>query len=151
MTTNIYNKVKVKLNTPDSKPTRAHATDAGADLRASDEYLIYPNEIKTVGTGVAMKIPEGYVGLVFSRSGMGKAGITLANSVGVIDAEYRGEIKVMLQNSQNDPYKINKGDRIAQIVLVPIITPEFIEFTGEEEAWNVSSRGTSGFGSSGKA
>lgn len=150
MSTNIYGKVRARVLTPGSMPTRAHATDAGADLRSTTEHLIYPNEIKTVGTGIALRIPEGFVGLVFSRSGMGKSGITLANSVGVIDAEYRGEIKVMLQNSSLEPFKIAKGDRIAQIVLTPIITPEFIEFTGEEEAWNVSSRGIGGFGSTGK-
>ena len=149
MSTNIYGKVRVRVLSPGSMPTRAHDTDAGADLRSTAEHLIYPNEIKTVGTGVAMKIPEGFVGLVFSRSGMGKYGMTLANSVGVIDAEYRGEIKVMLQNSSLEPFKVAKGDRIAQIVLMPIITPELIEFTGEEEAWNMSSRGTGGFGSSG--
>jgi dUTP pyrophosphatase len=142
-------KVAVKLNAPNARPTRAHSTDAGADLRSSGDITIYPNEIKSVGTGVAMKIPEGYVGLVFSRSGMGKSGVTLANSVGVIDAEYRGEIKVMLQNFGQDPFQINIGDRIAQIVLMPIILPEFQQFEGSEEDWNNSARGTNGFGSSG--
>jgi len=141
--------VLVKLTAPNARPTRAHATDAGADLRSTTDITIYPNEIKSVGTGVAMKIPEGYVGLVFSRSGMGKSGVTLANSVGVIDAEYRGEIKVMLQNFGQDPFQINIGDRIAQIVLMPIILPEFQQFDGSEEDWNNSARGTNGFGSSG--
>jgi dUTP pyrophosphatase len=141
--------VLVKLTAPNARPTRAHATDAGADLRSTSELTIYPNEIKSVGTGVAMKIPEGYVGLVFSRSGMGKSGVTLANSVGVIDAEYRGELKVMLQNFGQDPFQINIGDRIAQIVLMPIILPEFQQFDGSEEDWNNSARGTNGFGSSG--
>lgn len=141
--------VLVKLTAPNARPTRAHATDAGADLRSTSDITIYPNEIKSVGTGVAMKIPEGYVGLVFSRSGMGKSGVTLANSVGVIDAEYRGELKVMLQNFGQDPFQINIGDRIAQIVLMPIILPEFQQFEGSEEDWNNSARGTNGFGSSG--
>ena len=141
--------ILVKLTSPNVRPTRAHATDAGADLRSTTDITIYPNEIKSVGTGVAMKIPDGYVGLVFSRSGMGKSGVTLANSVGVIDAEYRGEIKVMLQNFGQDPFQINIGDRIAQIVLMPIILPEFEQFNGSEEDWNNSSRGTNGFGSSG--
>jgi dUTP pyrophosphatase len=141
--------VLVKLTAPNARPTRAHSTDAGADLRSTSDITIYPNEIKSVGTGVAMKIPEGYVGLVFSRSGMGKSGVTLANSVGVIDAEYRGELKVMLQNFGQDPFQINIGDRIAQIVLMPIILPEFQQFEGSEEDWNNSARGTNGFGSSG--
>ena len=143
------NNVLVKLTEPNARPTRAHPTDAGADLRSSAAITIYPNEIKSVGTGVAMKIPEGYVGLVFSRSGMGKSGVTLANSVGVIDAEYRGEIKVMLQNFGQDPFQINIGDRIAQIVLMPIMLPEFEQYMGSEEDWNNSARGTNGFGSSG--
>jgi dUTP pyrophosphatase len=141
--------VLVKLTAPNARPTRAHATDAGADLRSTSDITIYPNEIKSVGTGVAMKIPDGYVGLVFSRSGMGKSGVTLANSVGVIDAEYRGEIKIMLQNFGQDPFQINIGDRIAQIVLMPIILPQFQQFDGSEEDWNNSARGTNGFGSSG--
>jgi dUTP pyrophosphatase len=141
--------VKVKLTAPNARPTRAHTTDAGADLRSTSEITIYPNEIKSVGTGVAMEIPDGYVGLVFSRSGMGKHGVTLANSVGVIDSEYRGELKVMLQNFGQDPFQINIGDRIAQIVLMPIILPEFEQFEGSDEEWNNSSRGTNGFGSSG--
>jgi dUTP pyrophosphatase len=146
----ITNTMMVKLTDPKLKPTRAHATDAGADLKSSAKHVIYPGEIKTVGTGVAVKIPEGFVGLVFSRSGMGKSGITLANSVGVIDADYRGEVKVMLQNSSDNPYSIEIGDRIAQLVVTPIVTPEFITFEGEEEDWNTTARGTGGFGSSGK-
>jgi dUTP pyrophosphatase len=145
------NTLQVKLTTPESMPIRAHPTDAGADLRATTSYSIYPNEQKTVGTGVAVKIPEGYVGLVFSRSSMGKVAVTLANSVGVIDADYRGEIKVMIKNYGEEIYRIEVGDRIAQLVISPVVTPNFIQFNGEDEAWNKTSRGLGGFGSSGKS
>jgi dUTP pyrophosphatase len=145
------NTLQVKLTNPESMPIRAHPTDAGADLRATTSYSIYPNEQKTIGTGVAVKIPEGYVGLVFSRSSMGKVAVTLANSVGVIDADYRGEIKVMIKNYGEDIFRVEVGDRIAQLVICPIVTPEFVAFTGEDEAWSKTSRGLGGFGSSGKS
>ena len=125
-------------------PKRANPTDAGADLMSTQDFEIYPGEQKLVGTGVATKIPEGYAGFVFNRSSQGKKGITIPHSVGVIDADYRGEIKVLLKNIGEDPYKIQRGDRIAQLVIMPVLLPEFTDI------WNDTERGTGGFGSTGK-
>jgi dUTP pyrophosphatase len=124
-------------------PKRATATDAGADLMSIEDLEIYPGEQKLVSTGVATKIPEGYAGFVFNRSSQGKKGITIPHSVGVIDSGYRGEIKVLLKNISEDPYKISRGDRIAQLVLIPVLLPEFVDI------WNDTERGTGGFGSTG--
>ena len=127
----------------ESLPRRANVTDAGADLMSIEDLEIYPGEQKLVGTGVATKIPEGYAGFVFNRSSQGKKGITIPHSVGVIDSGYRGEIKVLLKNISEDLYKISRGDRIAQLVLVPVLLPEFVDI------WNDTARGTGGFGSTG--
>jgi len=124
-------------------PKRANKTDAGADLMSIEDLEIYPNEQKLVGTGVATKIPEGYAGFVFNRSSQGKKGITIPHSVGVIDADYRGEIKVLLKNISEDIYTIKRGDRIAQLVIMPVLLPEFTDI------WNDTERGTGGFGSTG--
>ena len=130
-------------------PQRAHATDAGADLFAwfkeTDPLWIeiYPGEQKLVDTGIAIKIPEGYGGFIFNRSSQGKKGITIPHSVGVIDSDYRGNLKVLLKNISDDPYKISAGDRIAQLVIMPVLLPAFVD------AWNDTSRGTGGFGSTG--
>lgn len=124
-------------------PKRANPTDAGADLMSTETLDIYPGEQKMVDTGVAVKIPTGYVGYVFNRSSQGKKGITIPHSVGVIDADYRGNIKVILKNTGEDPYKIERGDRIAQLVIQPVLLVEF------EDIWNDTSRGTGGFGSTG--
>lgn len=129
-------------------PKRANPTDAGADLAAflpeGETLDIYPGEQKLVDTGVAVKIPEGYAGFVFNRSSQGKKGITIPHSVGVIDSDYRGNIKVILKNISQDPYKIERGDRIAQLVIVPVVLCDF------EDIWNDTERGTNGFGSTGK-
>ena len=92
----------------------SHLTDAGADLMSVEDLEIYPGEQKLVGTGVATKIPEGYAGFVFNRSSQGKKGITIPHSVGVIDTDYRGNIKVLLKNISDDVYKIESGEKIAQ-------------------------------------
>lgn len=128
-------------------PQRAHPTDAGADLCAwlPDGALeIYPGEQKLVDTGVAIKIPEGFAGFVYNRSSQGKKGISIPHSVGVIDADYRGNIKVLLKNNSEDPYKIEPGDRIAQLVV------QRVELFGFVDVWNDTQRGTGGFGSTGK-
>ena len=126
-------------------PKRAHPTDAGADLRAFiDEPLeILPGEQKLVGTGIAIKIPEGYGGFIFNRSSQGKKGITIPHSVGVIDTDYRGEIKVLLKNISQETYVVERGDRIAQLVIMPVLLVDFVD------AWNDTERGTGGFGSTG--
>ena len=125
-------------------PRRANRTDAGADLMSTENLELYPGEQKLVDTGVAVKIPEGYAGFVFNRSSQGKKGITIPHSVGVIDADYRGNIKVILKNIGEDPYKIDRGDRIAQLVIMPVLLVEFTDI------WNDTARGSGGFGSTGK-
>lgn len=138
------------LLSPGAKlPKRANPTDAGADLCAwfpQDEpgqLEIYPGEQKFVDTGVAVKLPEGFGGFVFNRSSQGKKGITIPHSVGVIDADYRGNIKVILKNLGDDPYIIERGDRIAQLVIMPVLLPGFVDI------WNDTERGSGGFGSTG--
>lgn len=151
-----------KLNDKAVIPTKAHSTDAGFDLTATSCY--YGAEIDdgniTYGTGIAVEIPEGYVGLVFPRSSISKKEIALTNSVGVIDSSYRGEIfckfKPTLRHNGNmygdwtdynsEPNNYSVGDRIAQLIILPY--PE-IEF---EEAAELSSteRGAGGYGSTGR-
>jgi dUTP pyrophosphatase len=105
-------------------PYREHRTDAGLDLRAAEYTVLRHNKVSIVPCGIHIEVPEGYVGLIFSRSGLStKEGITLANGVGVIDADYRGEIKcALLYNAGvkcKGNYRINEYDRIAQLVIVP--------------------------------
>jgi dUTP pyrophosphatase len=142
--TRIQQVVQCRVDDPAFLPTRAHSTDAGADLKSTEMLEIYPNEQKLVDTGVAVKIPAGYAGFVFNRSSQGKNGIILPNSVGVIDSDYRGNIKVLLKNISDAPYKISRGDRIAQLVIMPVLLVDFVD------AWNDTERGTGGFGSTGK-
>jgi dUTP pyrophosphatase len=125
-------------------PERAHPTDAGADLFALESYEIYPGEQKLVDTGVAVKIPPGFAGFIFNRSSQGRRGITIPHSVGVIDADYRGNLKVVLKNISEDPYLIEAGDRIAQLVIQRVELPTF------RDSWNDTQRGTGGFGSTGQ-
>jgi dUTP pyrophosphatase len=124
-------------------PQRAHASDAGADLSSTETCEIYPGEQKLIDTGVAVKIPEGYGGFVFNRSSQGKKGITIPHSVGVIDSDYRGNIKVLLKNISGERYTINIGDRIAQLVIMPVLLCGFVD------SWNDTERGANGFGSTG--
>jgi dUTP pyrophosphatase len=125
-------------------PERAHPSDAGADLFSNEHCEIYPGEQKLVDTGVAVKIPRGFAGFIYNRSSQGKRGITIPHSVGVIDADYRGNLKVLLKNISEDPYVITVGDRIAQLVVQRVELPTF------RDAWNDTQRGTGGFGSTGQ-
>ncbi len=129
-------------------PTRAHEGDAGLDLYACEAAHLGPGERWSVGTGVAVEIPEGHAGLVLPRSGLAKKhGIALVNSPGLIDAGYRGEIRVLLLNT--DPaeiFRIEPGDRIAQLVVAPVAIAQPVE----AEALAESARGDGGFGSSGR-
>jgi dUTP pyrophosphatase len=137
-------------NVEDWIPYRAHPVDAGADLLAAENVTIMSQCSVLIKTGVAVDIPPGYVGLVFSRSGMAKRNMRLGNCVGVIDSGYQGEIMVYVYNDNADwlkPQTINVGDRIAQLVIVPVVTPKFRivnEFNKPSE------RGDKGFGSTGK-
>jgi dUTP pyrophosphatase len=137
-----------KLKDEATAPTRAHAGDAGLDLYACEAAHLGPGERWSVGTGVAMEIPEGHAGMVLPRSGIARDhGIALVNGPGLIDAGYRGEVRVLLLNT--DPaevFRVAPGDRIAQLVVVPVGLPEPVEV----ESLSESSRGDGGFGSSGR-
>lgn len=131
-------------------PKRANPSDAGADLVCTRDIEIYPGEKYMLDTGVAVQIPLGYVGLVFNRSSQGKVRVVLTNGTGVIDAGYRGNIKVILANDGVDPYRITAFDtRIAQLVITPVMLASFKEWEGTNEEWLDTSRGTGGFGSTG--
>ena len=128
-------------------PQYAHAGDAGADLLAAEDVQVSPGERVTIGTGVAIALPDGYVAFVVPRSGLAaKHGITLVNSPGTIDAGYRGEIRVIVLNTDvSEPYTIRAGDRIAQLVIVPVARARFVPV----ERLPGSERGHGGFGSTG--
>ena len=123
-------------------PTKAHATDAGCDLYATSCH--YDNGLIIYGTGIAVEIPEGYVGLVFPRSSIANTHLTLSNSVGVIDSGYRGEVMAKFRKGGSRGY--NVGERIAQLIILPY--PEVV--FEEAEELSESDRGTGGYGSSGK-
>ena len=129
-------------------PTRGSKYAAGADLySAENDLYIEDRQTVMIGTGIAMEIPEGYVGLVYARSGLAcKEGLAPANKVGVIDSDYRGEIKVALYNQSGEKKLVKKGERIAQIVIAPFLAPEFTEVSELDE----TDRGEGGFGSTGK-
>ena len=129
-------------------PTRGSEYAAGSDLySAENDLYIEDRQTVMIGTGIAMEIPEGYVGLVYARSGLAcKEGLAPANKVGVIDSDYRGEIKVALYNQSGEKKLVKKGERIAQIVIAPFLTPEFTEVSELDE----TDRGDGGCGSTGK-
>ena len=130
-------------------PSAQHPGDAGLDLRALEDVEVAPGERAMVPTGLAVAIPDGYAGLVLPRSGLAsKHGLTLANAPGLIDAGYRGEVICAVVNlDPKDPVKIAKGDRIAQLVIVPLpsVEPVLVDELPE------SRRGPGGFGSTGSA
>lgn len=137
-------KLKVVLDEGAKMPTRAHSSDAGIDLYAREAAIVEAKDSCTFDTGVHLEIPEGYVGFLKSKSGLNvRHGIT---SEGVIDAGYTGSMVVKLYNNGGFPYKVEAGDKISQLVLLPIITPE-LELADSLED---SERGTGGFGSSGR-
>ena len=135
------------LITASQLPSVAHPGDAGADLRSTEDCVLAPGERKTVGTGVSIALPDGYVAFIVPRSGLAaKHGITVVNSPGTVDAGYRGEIKVTLLNTdQSSAFEIAAGDRIAQMIVMPFARARFVEVERLPE----SERGEGGFGSSG--
>lgn len=141
--------IETKLDNSNCAPQRANPTDAGADLVATESFIVQAGVTRMFDTGVALKIPSGMVGLVVPRSSHGKVHIRLANTVGVIDSSYRGNIKVMITNAGTQPYTVNAYDtRIAQLLIVPIVLGVFKETT-EPNNWLDTDRGLGGFGSTG--
>ena len=130
------------------EPRRAHDGDAGYDLYAVERTTLGPGERASVGTGIAVAIPHGWAGLVLPRSGLAaRHGITLPNAPGLIDSGYRGEVRVLLLNTDaREAFEIAPGERIAQLLLVRHEAPELVEVESLEE----SARGAAGFGSSGR-
>lgn len=130
-------------------PERGSASAAGYDLFAcmEEDVIIKPHETKMIGTGLAAAIPEGYFGGIFARSGLSsKEGLRPANCTGVVDADYRGEIKVALHNDSEVERVVTVGEKIAQLVVLPFLSVEF----DEVETLSETQRGAGGFGSTGK-
>lgn len=140
-------KIQIKLLNGGVAPTYARAGDAGADLRSAEDLVyIAPGERKLIKTGVSIALPDGYVALVHPRSGLAlKNGITVLNTPGTIDSGYRGEIGVILYNAGDDVFAVDRGDRIAQVVIQRFETAEFEVV----DALTDTERGDGGFGSTG--
>ncbi len=137
-----------KLNDKAKLPCRATADSAGADLCAciNDDIALMPGERRLIPTGIAIAVPTGIGGFVFPRSGLSsKFGVSLANCVGVIDSDYRGEVKVPVINHSSEPYTIKVGERIAQLVIMPVDLCEY----GFSNELDKTERGEGGFGSTG--
>jgi dUTP pyrophosphatase len=135
-----------RLHEEATMPARAYEGDAGLDLSASERVELEPGGRAVVGTGLAVAIPDGHAGFVQPRSGLAaRHGIAVVNSPGLVDSGYRGEVKVVLLNTDRDePFVVEPGMRIAQLVVVPVATPPPVEV----EELPVSERGEKGFGSS---
>ena len=148
---NIMERAKVnikKLNANATVPTYGSEYAAGADLYAclDGEVTIAPHATVLIPTGIAMELPIGYAGLIYARSGLAtKKGLAPANKVGVVDCDYRGEVKVALHNHGEIAQTVASGERIAQLVIAPYLTAQFIE----QEELSETVRGEGGFGSTG--
>ena len=143
----LMNQLPILIMSSSGVPVYAKPGDAGCDLRSSHDATIEPQQRCTISTGISVAIPDGYVGLVHSRSGLAaNHGVMVLNSPGTVDAGYRGEIRVTLLNTDtSEAFKISAGDRIAQILFQKVEQVKFIEV----ETLPGSDRGENGFGSSG--
>jgi dUTP pyrophosphatase len=128
------------------QPFYATGGSAGVDLATTSDFVIEPHAKMKIPLGIKMSIPVGYVGLLIGRSSMGAKGLVLANAVGVIDSDYRGEIIALMHNTNNFPVSIMKGDRIAQLLIMPVAQPKFVIANELDD----TARGTGGFGSTGE-
>ncbi|MBE6753076.1 MAG: dUTP diphosphatase [Ruminococcaceae bacterium] len=135
-----------KLDERARLPRRGSAAAAGADLCALDGTDIAPGETVMIHTGLAAEIPDGYVGLLFARSGLStKSGLAPANKVGVVDSDYRGELMVALHNHSDQPRTVAAGERVAQLVIMPYVAAVYVETDQLSE----TERGEGGYGSTG--
>ena len=132
-----------KLDNFISAPVRAHSTDAGADVFATEDKVLGPNERYAMPLGFAMQVPEGYMAMVLTKSGTFKKGVFALEPP--VDCGYTGEAHALLHNVNDVEYKISKGDKVAQLIVIPIATPDFIEVESLEE----TERGNGAFGSTG--
>jgi len=139
-------KIKIKkFNSQARLPEYAHPGDAGMDLFSVEDFVLKPRERRICQTGIGMAIPEGFVGLIWDKSGVAsKGGIKIMG--GVIDSGYQGEVGVILQNLSQEEYNIKSGDKIAQMLIQKVESPEIEEVEGFEEE---TERGEGGFGSTG--
>ena len=139
--------VKIKLLDPRAVvPTRGSAEAAGADLRTLDALTVPAHKTVQAHTGIAIELPVGYAAFVYARSGMAlKKGIAPANKVGVVDSDYRGEVMVSLHNHTDADVQIEAGERIAQLVIAPVVLPDFVVC----DSLGDTDRGAGGFGSTG--
>ncbi|MGC8971804.1 MAG: dUTP diphosphatase [bacterium] len=136
-----------RLNSNSIIPTYMTKGSSGMDLYSAEEKIILPGKWEVISTGIAVEIPYGYEGEVRSRSGLAKNhGVFVLNSPGTIDSDYRGEIKVILMNLGDEPFKVNIGDRIAQLVISPITRVEVFEV----EELSSTERNDGGFGHTGR-
>ncbi len=136
-----------KLNSNGFIPTYMTGGSSGLDLYSAEEKIIPPGRWEIVSTGIAVEIPQGYEGQIRSRSGLAKNyGVFVLNSPGTIDSDYRGEVKVILMNLGNEPFRVNIGDRIAQLVIAPIVHAEILEV----ENLSTTERNNGGFGHTGR-
>ena len=143
--------LKIKKLKPEAKlPTRGTSGSAGMDLYAciDEDITINPGDLKIIPTGIAIALPDNsYAAYLYARSGLGvKHGICLSNGVGLIDSDYRGEVCVGLCNVSSKPYTVSQGERIAQMVISPVIIPDLVE----TDVLDDTARGSGGFGSTGK-
>jgi len=140
--------IDCKLDDPRCLPVRAHATDAGADLLSVTSIVIYPGEKHILDTGVALKIPTGYAGFVLNRSSQRVRGITSLGT-GLIDSDYRGTIKVWIENMGDSEYVVKPFEtKIAQLVIMPVALCDFYPIEDHTD-WSDTDRGVNGFGSTG--
>lgn len=140
-------KMKIKLTNVNARvPLRKHPTDAGADLFSPQYLSILPHMKGFIDFGIAIELPKGTMGLIFARSGLGGEGLRPKNCVGVIDENYRGNLGMMVENASPKVKVIDLHDRIAQLVIVPILTPEFEVVSHLDD----TDRGVGGFGHTGK-
>lgn len=127
-------------------PSRAYDGDAGLDLAAAEAVVLGPGERAVVGTGLAVAVPEGHAGFVQPRSGLAaRHGITIVNAPGLVDSGYRGEVKVVLLNTGDEPFAVEPGTRIAQFVVLRVAAVELVEVADLPD----TERGERGYGSSG--
>jgi dUTP pyrophosphatase len=145
MTTKPGSTLEVLKLHPDARlPVRAHPGDAGLDLHGLEDVELGPAQGKVLRTGVAVAVPAGHVGMIADRSSMAKRGLKVAG--GIVDSGYRGEVGVVLWNVSSEPVRLKAGDRIAQLLVLPIAVPE----VRAAESLDGTARGAGGFGSTGK-
>lgn len=139
--------MNMKIRCKGEQPSYANSFAAGLDLKSNEDVVIHPGQIIDIKSMLAVEIPHGYFGMIVARSGLSyKRQIKLINDVGIIDEDYRGDIGIRLINEGQEKYQIKKGDRIAQMIIVPYIQPKLV-FVDELEE---TQRGEKGFGSTGR-